>query len=187
MNFRFLAAARAACVLWLLLVLAATGVAQAAQQPSECTLSLSGRATDHESREGLPGATVVLLETQQATQTDAAGNYHFHVCAGLYHVQITYLGYSNEVAEVRVAEAVIRDFRLHPDAILLNSALVQGQRTAAPTTQPTAVLSGQALQQTRGRHWEKPCRKWRASRLFRPGRAFSNPWCTACTPTGLRF
>ncbi|UOQ54439.1 TonB-dependent receptor [Hymenobacter cellulosivorans] len=149
MTFRFLAAARAACALWLGLM-AATTVAQASQQLPECTLSVSGRVFDHESRQGLPGATVVVLETQQATQTDAAGNYHFHLCAGLYHLQVSYLGYSGEAAEVRVVEAIIRDFRLHPDAILLKSAVVQGQRTAAPTTQPTAELAGQALQQTRG-------------------------------------
>ncbi|WP_167856445.1 TonB-dependent receptor [Hymenobacter metallicola] len=113
-------------------------------------LSLSGRITDHESREGLPGATVVVLETQQATQTDAAGNYHLHVCAGSYHLQISYVGYSPEAAEMRVDGALIRNFQLHPDAVLLKGALVQGQRVTAPITQPTATLSGAALQQTRG-------------------------------------
>ncbi|WP_167856980.1 TonB-dependent receptor [Hymenobacter aquaticus] len=149
MAFRFLVAARSACALWLMLFVSVT-VARAGQAQPECTLSLSGRIIDHESREGLPGATVVVLETQQATQTDALGNYHFHVCAGVYHLQVSYLGYSAETTEVRLTGAVIRDFRLHPDAILLNSALVQGRRVLAPTTQPTAVLDGQALQQTRG-------------------------------------
>jgi iron complex outermembrane receptor protein len=120
-----------------------------AQTPAECALSLSGRVADHESRADLPGATVVVLETQQATQTDAAGNFHLHLCAGLYHVQVTFLGYQAETAELRLERAVVRNFQLHPNAVALRGATVRGERVATPT-QPTATLSGQALQQTRG-------------------------------------
>ncbi|MCB2378727.1 TonB-dependent receptor [Hymenobacter sp. BT635] len=149
MDFRFLAVARVAGALWLML-LASVVAARATQAQPECMLSLSGRITDHESREGLPGATVVVLETQQSTQTDAAGNYHFHLCAGSYQVQVSYVGYSRETAVVRLDGAYIRNFQLHPDAVLLSGALVQGQRATAPSPQPSTTLTGAALQQTRG-------------------------------------
>ncbi|RFP63687.1 TonB-dependent receptor [Hymenobacter lapidiphilus] len=133
-----------------LLLVLSTAAATRAQNAAACTLSLSGRVADHESRADMPGATVVVLETQQATQTDNAGNFHFHLCAGLYHVRVSYLGYESETAELRVERAVVRDFQLHPDAVVLRGATVRGARVTAPVTQPTATLSGQALQQTRG-------------------------------------
>ncbi|MCR5889534.1 TonB-dependent receptor [Hymenobacter sp. J193] len=133
-----------------LLLLLSSATASRAQAPAECTLALSGRVADHESRADLPGATVVVLETQQAAQADAAGNFHFHLCPGLYHLQVSFIGYQPETAELRVERAVVRNFQLHPDAVLLRGATVQGTRVAVPGPQPTATLSGQALQQTRG-------------------------------------
>ncbi|MDF7814496.1 TonB-dependent receptor [Hymenobacter sp. YC55] len=133
---------------WLLLLLSVATLGRA-QTPAQCTLSLSGRVADHESRADLPGATVVVLETQQATQTDAAGNFHFHLCVGLYHVQVSFLGYQSETVELRLERAVVRNFQLHSNAVALRGATVRGERVATPT-QPTATLSGQALQQTRG-------------------------------------
>ncbi|NVO31974.1 TonB-dependent receptor [Hymenobacter lapidiphilus] len=143
--------------LWLslLLVLGMAGTRPPAQAQvpalaEACALSLSGRVADHESRADLPGATVVLLETQQATQTDNAGNFHFHLCPGLYHVRVTFVGYEPETTELRVDRAVVRDFRLHPNAVMLRGANIRGERVTAPVSQPTATLSGQELQQTRG-------------------------------------
>ncbi|SHK05293.1 TonB-dependent receptor [Hymenobacter psychrotolerans] len=115
-----------------------------------CTLTVSGRVADHESRAALPGATIVVLETQQATQSDLDGHYHLQLCAGVYHVQVSFVGYAPETAELRLTSSAVRDFRLHPDAVLLRGAVVRGERMAAPTTQTTATLSGQELQQTRG-------------------------------------
>ncbi|GGG45606.1 membrane protein [Hymenobacter glacieicola] len=118
--------------------------------PVGCALLLSGRVQDHESHDALAGATVVVLETQQATQTEPDGHYHLDLCPGTYHVQVSFVGFAPETVEVRVGGSVLRDVQLHPDAIALKGAVVEGQQVAAPTPQATATLSGQALQQTRG-------------------------------------
>ncbi|MDU0370998.1 TonB-dependent receptor [Hymenobacter endophyticus] len=116
-----------------------------------CALLLSGRVQDHESRSALAGATVVVLETRQATQTEPDGHYHLdNLCPGIYHVQVSFVGFAPEVTEVRLTAAAYRDFRLHPDAVALKGAVVSGQRAAAPTTQATATLTEKDLQQTRG-------------------------------------
>ncbi|MBT9393123.1 TonB-dependent receptor [Hymenobacter sp. NST-14] len=133
--------------LWLLFLL---GLALPTQAQPACTLTLSGLVTDHESRTALPGATLVVLETQQAVQTDLDGHYHLSLCAGTYRVQVSFVGYAPETIELRLNSATVRDFRLHPHAVLLRGALVRGERVAPPTTQATATLSGQALQTTRG-------------------------------------
>jgi iron complex outermembrane receptor protein len=114
---------------------------------------LSGRVSDHESREALPGATVLLLETQQATQTDPSGAYQLSAPAGLYHVQVRFVGYAVETAEVRLdatSPAVVRNFQLHPDAVVLKGAEVRGHRADEPNAQATNSLSGAALRQTSG-------------------------------------
>ncbi|WP_345222777.1 TonB-dependent receptor [Hymenobacter koreensis] len=120
----------------------------AAQAP--CTLPLAGRITDHESREGLAGATVVLLPSQEATQTDADGHFHFHVCSGTYRVQVSFIGYRPEEAELRVTGAAVRNFQLHPNAVTLRGAVVHGERVATPTPHAQTSLSGRELEQTRG-------------------------------------
>lgn len=142
MLFRLVAA-----LLWAGLCL---GVASVATAQVTCTLPLAGRVTDHESGEGLAGATVVLLPGQEATQTDPEGHFHFHVCAGTYRVQIHFLGYQPEEAELRVTAAAVRNFALHPETIRLQGAVVRGERAVTPLPQATGSLSGQALQATRG-------------------------------------
>lgn len=137
----------AAALLWAGLCL---GVVPMTTAQSTCTLPLAGRVTDHESGEGLAGATVVLLPGQEAAQTDPEGHFHFHVCAGTYRVQVRFIGYQPEEAELRVTAAVVRNFALHPEAIRLQGAVVRGERVAAPTPQATGSLAGQALQSTRG-------------------------------------
>ncbi|RTQ53631.1 TonB-dependent receptor [Hymenobacter gummosus] len=137
----------AAALLWAGLCL---GVVYPTAAQSTCTLPLAGRVTDHESGEGLAGATVVLLPGQEATQTDSEGHFHFHVCAGTYRVQVHFIGYQPEEAELRVTGAAVRNFALHPEAIRLQGAVVRGSRVEAPTPQASGTLSGQALQSTRG-------------------------------------
>jgi len=129
--------------LWLL-----TAFGADAQPP--CGVALSGRVTDHESRTALPGATVLVLETRQATQTAPDGHFHLPLCVGTYHVQVSFVGYASATAEIRLSGPLDRTFSLHPDAVRLRGAMVRGARTAAPTTQVSAGLAGPALRQTRG-------------------------------------
>ncbi|MBD2769238.1 TonB-dependent receptor [Hymenobacter sp. BT664] len=118
--------------------------------PARCNLVLAGRVADHEAGMALLGATARLLETGEVSTTDSAGNYHFHVCAGTYHLEVSFVGYRSESAELRVTTAVVRNFQLHPDAVQLAGTIVRGQVATAPPTQATAVLGGRALAATRG-------------------------------------
>ncbi|WP_310393034.1 TonB-dependent receptor plug domain-containing protein [Hymenobacter sp.] len=138
---------------WLAVALAglpAPSRAQTAPGPAACTLALAGRVADHETGTALPGATARLLETGEVSAADPAGNYGFRVCAGTYHLEVSFVGYRSETAEVRVAAAVVRNFRLHPDAVQLRGAVVRGQAPAGPPAQATAALAGRALGATRG-------------------------------------
>ena len=129
----------------------ATVPAPAAANPASCNLALAGRVADHESGTALPGATVRLLETGEVSATDAAGDYHFHVCPGLYRLEVSFVGFRPETVELRLTGSVVRNFRLHPAAVRLGGAVVRGQAAGgAVPTQATAGLSGTALAATRG-------------------------------------
>ncbi|GAA3984184.1 TonB-dependent receptor [Hymenobacter antarcticus] len=134
----------------LLSLLAQPGRAQTAPAPEACTLALAGRVADHEAGTLLPGATVRLLETGEVSATGADGNYHFHVCPGTYHLEVSFVGYRPETLEVRVATAVVRNFQLHADAVRLAGAVVRGTAGGATPTQATAALAGRELAATRG-------------------------------------
>ncbi|HEX8507460.1 MAG TPA: TonB-dependent receptor [Hymenobacter sp.] len=124
--------------------------AQTAPAPAACTLALAGRVADHEAGTVLPGATVRLLETGEVSATGADGNYHFHVCPGTYHLEVSFVGYRAETSEVRMATAVVRNFALHPDAVQLAGAVVHAAAIGTPPTQATAALAGRNLAATRG-------------------------------------
>ena len=130
--------------------LAQPGRAQTAPAPAACTLALAGRVADHEAGALLPGATVRLLETGEVSATGSDGNYHFHVCPGTYHLEVSFVGYRPETAELRVATALMRNFALHPDAVQLAGAVVRGVAAGPPPTQATARLAGRELAATRG-------------------------------------
>ncbi|MGY3089923.1 iron complex outermembrane receptor protein [Hymenobacter sp. UYAg731] len=134
----------------LLSLLAQPSRAQTAPAPAACTLALAGRVADHEAGVLLPGATVRLLETGEVNATGADGNYHFHVCPGTYHLEVSFVGYRAETLEVRVVTAVVRNFQLHPDAVQLAGAVVRGAAAPATPTQATATLAGRELAATRG-------------------------------------
>lgn len=123
-----------------------------------CGLTLSGQVLDHETRQPLPGATVVVFDAATgqpvphgATQTDGFGNYHLHdLCAGAVRVKTLFVGYADEVEDLRLTRPTVINPRLHPTAVQLRSVEVRGARPVAPYTQVAAELSGRALDATAG-------------------------------------
>jgi iron complex outermembrane receptor protein len=128
------------------------GVAQVVPVGAGCALSLAGRVIDQRTGEPLPGAVLRLAETSTAEAADPDGHYHFHqLCAGQYHVHVSFVGYAEQVLAVEVRGSTQRDIKLKADARQLGEVRVAGERATVPLiSQSQATLTGQALQQTRG-------------------------------------
>jgi len=128
------------------------GTAQVAPTGAACALSLAGRIIDQRTGEPLPGAVLRLAETGTAEAADPDGHYHFHqLCAGPYHLHISFLGYAEQVLAVEVRGPTTRDVKLKAGARQLSEVRVAGERTTVPLiSQSQTTLTGQALQQTRG-------------------------------------
>ena len=125
-----------------------------AQAPpaAPCTLSVAGRVADQRTNEPLPGATVQIVESQEVSTTDADGHYHFHgLCPGAYHLRCLSLGYAETTVTLTLTGSAVRDFRLRDVTRQLGGVRVEGQRDLAPlVSQAETILSGRALEQTRG-------------------------------------
>jgi len=127
-------------------------VAQVPAAGPGCALSLAGRISDQRTGEPLPGAVLRLAETSAAEAADPDGHYHFHqLCAGQYHLHVSFVGYAEQVLVVDVRGALNKDIKLRADAKQLGEVRVEGARQTVPLiSQSQTTLSGPALQQTRG-------------------------------------
>ena len=81
----------------------------------------SGNVKDHVSYEALAGAHIFLEGSGKATVSDALGNFRFtNLDQGNYNVTITFVGYENLSAPVRIKKDSVSEF---------NAALVAGNLT----------------------------------------------------------
>ncbi len=116
----------------------------------DCGLTLSGKVIDHDTREPLIGATVLIEELQKAVVTDEYGNYHFHnLCRASYSVKTTYIGYEEIRSSFRLSSSAVRNMALHIDARTFGAVEVVGGRMVRQA-QTTETLAGRELEETRG-------------------------------------
>src|SRR5574341_957190 len=99
---------------------------------SGTTGKISGRVTDADTKDGLPGVNVVIEGTTLGAATDVDGYYVIlNIPPGLHTVRFSYIGYQTvRVSEVRVnVDFTTRlDRALKPGAVELGVVEVQGER-----------------------------------------------------------
>ncbi len=108
-------------LLWACLVLPWTGAI--AQQ----TVEIQGRVTDT-GNEPIPGATILVVETQQGTITNLDGEYTINAPAGAT-LSFSFIGYRTE--EVRIAGETRVDVQLEEMAYDMDEVVVIGYGTSA--------------------------------------------------------
>ncbi|MEJ2051760.1 MAG: carboxypeptidase-like regulatory domain-containing protein, partial [Calditrichota bacterium] len=114
-----------------LIILLLTSIASAQ------TGKVSGRVTDAETGEGLPGVNVILVDTDLGAATDADGYFNIiHVPAGSYDIRASFIGYASVVAEgvsVNIDLTATQNFQLQPQALAGEEVVVEA---TAPVVQP---------------------------------------------------
>jgi TonB-dependent receptor len=74
--------------------------------------SLTGHVTDSSGAE-LQGASVMLIETGRTTATDSKGGFILtDINPGSYHLQVTFVGFSDSVSEVKLAAGQVQQLRI---------------------------------------------------------------------------
>jgi hypothetical protein len=92
---------------------------------SQRNVTLSGYVSDLESDESLIGVSVLLPELNTGTITNEYGFFSLTLPAGMYTVQIRYLGFETLTRELSLNEDVNENFELTPQAEVLDEVIVE--------------------------------------------------------------
>ena len=92
---------------------------------SQRNVTLSGYVSDLESDESMIGVSVLLPELNTGTITNEYGFFSLTLPAGVYTVQIRYLGFETLTRELSLNEDVNENFELTPQAEVLDEVIVE--------------------------------------------------------------
>jgi iron complex outermembrane receptor protein len=99
--------------------------------------SITGKITDQQSGETLPGAIISLQNTYQNAVADAKGNYTIkNVKRGTYVLKVTYVGYVPAELAVSVSTNQTNNVTLNKSTVVTDEVTVSATRASrnAPTT-----------------------------------------------------
>jgi len=101
---------------------------------------VSGKITDQQTGETLPGATVTIQNLAISTMSNAAGKYTFkNIKSGSYTVIVSYLGYKTDQKEITLSANAQLDFALVRSANVTEEVTVSATRASANS--PTAFTN----------------------------------------------
>ena len=87
--------------------------------------SLTGRITDKNSGEAIPGVYIYIPDLKTGSVTDLNGKYEIHnLPAVKVLVQASYVGYRTALATIDLSKTSVHDFVMDPSAIEMNEVLV---------------------------------------------------------------
>ncbi|MDZ7269695.1 MAG: TonB-dependent receptor [candidate division KSB1 bacterium] len=127
------------------------------------TATLRGTVTDAESKEKLPGASVVVTApgmSPTGAAADASGNFQVsNLPAGTYTVSVSFIGYEKKViGNVTLAAGETRtlDIEVVPSGISLNPVIISASRRQEKALDAPAAVSVLEATQIRGRATTTP-------------------------------
>ncbi|NJL15543.1 MAG: TonB-dependent receptor [Microscillaceae bacterium] len=90
---------------------------------------LSGKITDEQTGQALPGASLRLEGTTNGTATDLNGEYRLSLPVGSYQLLITFIGFTDkkEAIEIQAGQTTVLNLSLVSEAFELNGIVVTGQ------------------------------------------------------------
>lgn len=97
---------------------------------------VSGRITDGNSGEGLPGASIIVKGTNRGTTTDAGGNFKINAAKNAT-LLISSIGYSNQ--EVEIGGKSVINLALNVDTKALDEVVVVGYGTQKKSQMTGAI------------------------------------------------
>lgn len=110
----------------------------------DCNYSFSGKVN-------LPGA-VILLTPQKGAVSDANGNFKVDgLCAGMYDLQVNYLGYKPFTKKIQIPYNEPLAITLEEESTKLNEVVVQGQTENIQHAQNYVTLGEKELAATAGK------------------------------------
>ena len=94
------------------------------------TFTLNGIVVD-ENKEPLPGATILVKETNKGTSTDFDGKFSVNFPKGKYTIQVSFIGYKTVSKEISLTKNDAIEFVLSANSTVLEEVLVSAVRVKA--------------------------------------------------------
>ena len=105
---------------------------------------IDGKVMDAESREGLAGANLVLLDTNKGASTDVDGKFSIsNLEPGLYRLEVSYVGYISEIItdiQVLSRKPVKLEIALKPQNLTTDAIVVSAGYFSEEKLTPTSVI-----------------------------------------------
>nr|WP_299590012.1 TonB-dependent receptor [Mucilaginibacter sp.] len=103
-------------------------------------LSISGKITDKQTGEALPGATITLSNSAASAVSDVNGKYHIdNLKSGAYTLKVSFIGYQNTVKNISLNADAVNDFSLSRSTLFTEEVTVSATR--ATEKSPTAFTN----------------------------------------------
>lgn len=116
-----------------------------------CELTISGKILS-ETGEALAGATIYIPEVKRGTITNERGAFTINgLCRIKIHLEIKYLGFADKVEIIRPENFSDLILVLSPTKELLEEVIVEERFQSVKETQNFSALSGNTLEETRGK------------------------------------
>ena len=149
--------------------------ASSSMAQKDCTLVLTGTITD-EHGQTLPGATVVMVQNKSGKVSDANGSFQFEeVCPGSVSLEVKFLGYVTRQIKVDTKKAETLMIRLQQEEKMLSEIVVEGKAEQITATSNFGQLSGQALEETKGKSLGEALRSITGVSTIQSGPAIFKP------------
>lgn len=99
-------------------------------------VTLSGIVTDKHSGEKVLGANVFVLNSVFGTITNEYGYYSLELPLGTYQIEVSYIGYENQVIEINVNDKQRVNFKLTPTSYTLEEVEIVANTGAVNVRKP---------------------------------------------------
>ncbi|MDX2189913.1 MAG: TonB-dependent receptor [Bacteroidota bacterium] len=93
--------------------------------------TISGYIKDNKNGEDLIGATIIAVETKQATSTNAYGFFSLTLTEGTYTIKTEYVGYKSIEKKINLTQNITQNFNISEEAILTEEVLVTERKVDA--------------------------------------------------------
>jgi iron complex outermembrane receptor protein len=108
-----------------------------------------GRITDATTKSSIPGATIVVVNSNVGTTADASGDYTLKLNPGSYNLRVSFVGYQTQSVTVNVSGNETVDIALTETTASLSEVVVTGTRSAGrvktESPVPVDIISMQQL------------------------------------------
>ncbi|MBW4890230.1 TonB-dependent receptor [Mucilaginibacter sp. HMF5004] len=109
--------------------------------------SVSGKISDQQTGQTLPGATITIENTYSNAVADANGAYNFkNLKAGSYAIKVTYIGYNPAQKTITISAATTVNFELTANNVIGDEVTVRATRATANSATTFTNLSKKDLE-----------------------------------------